>query len=90
MATPIPPQSVINTVVLGTITVQYAPTWDGAAWVINPNTVRVSALGHATDDGVEVSPSTALVPFNDLPQGAKDALNQLYGYMEAAIATNFS
>ena len=90
MSLPIPPQSSINTVVLGTITINYAPTWDGAAWVIDPADITVNGTGHATNDGVEVTVSSALVPFADLPQGAKDAIQQLAGFMETEMQSNYS
>ena len=90
MALPIPPQSNIDTVVLGTITIQYAPTWDGAAWVITPADITVNGSGHATNGGVEVTVSSALVPFADLPAGAQNAIQQLAGFLEAEMQSNYS
>ena len=90
MAISIPPQSSINTVVLVSVTIQYAPTWDGAAWVVDPAGITSQAIGYATNDGENISRSSALVPFNDLTVAAQSAVQALADSMEQEMADNYT
>jgi len=89
MATVIPPQSFINAVVLKSITITYEPSFDGLAWVVDPANIKVNGIGVTVNDGAETSPTSAPVPFNDLPVGAQTAIQQLYAFMESEIADQY-
>lgn len=90
MATPIPPQYEVDTVVLHSLTINYEPTWNGSSWVIDPAKIRVVGIGNLAKDGNPVLQSDYMTKASDMPVGAHTAMQQLLDYIEQQMATKYS
>ena len=89
MTTPITPQFAIEEVVLNRINIRYDPIWDGAAWVLTPADVKVEGIGNTSASGVHATPASVVLSMTDLPAGGQTALQQLYQFIEQAIADQY-
>ena len=89
MATPIPPQTTADMVVCHTISIDYKPVWDGAAWVITPSDIIVRGVGYTSTAGATSSLSNIELLATDLPPAGQNALNELLQYIEAEMAAMY-
>jgi len=89
MATPIPPTHAIDEVILFRINLLYNPEWDGAAWVLDPNTITLDCIGNTGSVGALVTGSNIQLTAADLPPAGQAALQDLYGYVEQLMADQY-
>lgn len=89
MSTPITPQFAIDEVVLAKININFQPTWDGAAWVLTPANVLIEGIGNTSQAGQPATTASVVMTMLDLPAGGQNALQQLYPFVEQAIADQY-
>jgi len=89
MTTPITPQNAIDQVVLHKINISYKPVWDGAAWVVTLADIEINGIGNAGTAGVNASGASVVMAGTDLPAGGQSAIQQLYQFIEQAVADNY-
>ena len=92
MATPIVPQVIANEAVLQRISVAYNPVWDGVSWVITPADITVQGNGTLTNVGIgeSIQVSSISLLATDLPPAGQSALNELYQFIEEAMAAQYT
>ncbi len=90
MAESITPKFMADTVVCQNINIQYNQTWDGAAWVIDPNNLNISGFARLSEGGDEVTNATIDLQVVDLPQAGQDAIQDLLEHLEGLLATKYS
>lgn len=89
MSKPIIPKFMADTVVLETINVQYNQTWDGAAWVIDPNNVELICFGQLAETGTSVITADIKMYAVDLPPAGVTALQELLNYIELEMVAKY-
>lgn len=90
MATPITPRYYADTMVLGTVSINYRPVWDGVAWVVTPANVRVVGVGQMAEAGNPIQQGDIDMAATDLPPAGQTALNELLQYIETELAAKYS
>ena len=90
MAEPITPKFMADTVICQNINIQYNQTWDGAAWVIDPNTVIINGYGRLAETGDVVANASIAIIVTDLPMAGQDAIQALLDHMEDLMATKYA
>jgi hypothetical protein len=90
MASPITPRNLVDEVVLSRLSIKYDPQWDGGAWTVVPAGIAVGGIGFLTEDEVGSGEYNIEIAFNDLPAGAQNAIQQLYVFIEDAMATELA
>ena len=91
MTSPVTPRYYAVDVVLRNISLNYNPTWNGSAWVLDPSTIRVVGVGSLTDgSGEQVLQAEITIPANDLPSAGQAALQDLLQYVEDELAAKYS
>jgi hypothetical protein len=89
MTTPVTPQFAVESVLLQRVNIKYNPTWNGVAWVMTPTGIEIEGLGSAGTAGVMVTSANIELTAADLPPAGQAAMQDLYAFIEQAIADQY-
>jgi len=92
MSQPITPRYFATDVVLGNLTINYKPEWDGVTWAITPSEIILTGIGQLAEDtdGNNVIQADIIMPATDLPAAGVTALQELLQFMESALAEKYN
>ena len=88
MSIPIPTPQTINTIVITAINIGIANTWNGAAWVVDPDANQYDISYNVTDNGIILGRGAVRVLASDIPTTKPD-LAAIIPIVEAKVASEF-
>jgi len=89
MADPITPKFMADEVLLQTLAIEFNQTWDGANWVIDPTTILLRGQGSLAESGTIALPADIEMFVSDLPMAGQTAVQDLWSFLEAEMATKY-